>query len=201
MIKSIFVAASFAIVVGLFSVGCTEWLVGAPCTPETDEGEFNTGLSAESTYLVETRSVQCKTSICLTKIQLYREEIEPDADNDFDRYCASQNKYSFCSCRCQDKDGNKYDRNVDKYDDLCECPPNTRCVRVLGDDIATAPDKIKGSYCIPKCIDDGCPQVRPITGPDGEKIQQRQVCIPSSDSKEPWNWKCQWPEGTSACGG
>jgi hypothetical protein len=187
MSKSIQIAATVVMIAGVFGAGCLEWLVGAPCTPETDEGVFNKDL-ADTTYLVETRSVQCKTSICLTKIKLNEGEISEEAESDFEKYKNSQTKYSFCSCRCEDKDGNKFDRNNDKFDDLCECPPSTNCIKVLGDNIEAAPDKIKGSYCIPKCIDEGCQEVRHTR--DGNLI--RQKCVPSSDSEEPWKWKCQF---------
>lgn len=187
MSKSIRIAAAVMILISVTIVGCREWLVGAPCTPETDEGVFNKEL-ADTTYLVETRSVQCETSICLTKIKVKPDEIKEDEDNEFKKYEGSQTKYSFCSCRCEDKSGNKFDRNNDKFDDLCECPPSTNCVKVLGDNIEAAPDKIKGSYCIPKCIDEECLEVRQKA--NGDII--RQKCVPSNDSKEPWKWKCQF---------
>ena len=142
--------------------GCEEWMVGAPCKPETDRGEYVQGLTDE-TYAIETRSVQCEENMCVTKT-----EVRP----------AGQLKYSFCSCRCKDKDGHGYDRNNDKYDDLCNCPPGTECSPdVISNNIDEVPDKLKGSYCIPACVAKPC-------NPD-------EKCAPSSDSKEPWKWQCK----------
>jgi len=167
--------------------GCKEAMVGAPCVPETDRGEFNVTLQG-STYSIETRSVQCETRICLTKTQ-----VEGSVDKVFCEDCLTANqdntgdcledcedvqlKYSFCSCRCRDSAGNTFQTNPDKYDHLCECPPNTQCVKVM-DAIEGAPEKITGSYCIPNCIAFGCTDLE-------------QTCVPSKDSDQPWLWKCE----------
>jgi hypothetical protein len=144
--------------------GCREWMVGAPCEPETDNGEYDPNLN-NTTYAIETRSVQCETTMCVTKTEL--------------RYENKQLKYSFCSCRCRDKDGHGYDRNSDKFDDLCECPPGTVCSPyVISNNIDQVPEALKGSYCIPDCI------AKPCANDD-------EVCSPSSDSDEPWKWKCK----------
>ncbi len=183
MSKSTVMAASILLMVLVFSAGCQEEPVGAPCRPETDKGAFTKDLPDE-TYGVETRSVQCETAICVTKTaNLYSDDTKDTAVSEFERLKDSQRKYSFCSCRCMDAEGHKYDRNNDKYDDLCECPPNTQCVSVLSNAIADAPEKVKGSYCIPNCIADGC------TGTNAQG--NLEECTPSSDSKEPWQWKCK----------
>jgi hypothetical protein len=162
---------------GIIGMGCEEWLVGAPCAPETDLGVFTPGITGTN-YAIETRSVQCDTGICVTVTEGTGNAADDQADNDYDKYEGTEAKYSFCSCRCKDADGHKYDRNNDKYDDLCECPPNTMCEQVLSNAIADAPEKIKGWYCIPKCI------IIPCDDSD-------EVCTPSSDSKEPWKWACK----------
>ncbi len=188
MSKSMVTAALVLLVTSVFGIACEPEPVGAPCTPETDKGTFNKDM-ANTTFAVETRSVQCETAICVTKTDVLRNISPTDRENglnDYEIFKASQTKYSFCSCRCMDADGHKADNNNDKYDDLCECPPNTKCIQILGNNIADAPEKVKGSYCIPSCIAEGC---------TGERAggTQTQVCTPSSDSKEPWQWKCKFP--------
>lgn len=171
--------------------GCKEAMVGAPCVPETDKGEFNVSLQG-STYSIETRSVQCETRICLTKTEVNGavsssscESCLSNLGNDdptgeCEDECENvQFKYSFCSCRCQDSAGNTFQTNPDKYDYLCECPPNTKCEKVI-EAIEGAPEKITGSYCIPNCIASGCTELE-------------EVCTPSKDSEQPWMWKCEEP--------
>ncbi|HUT76939.1 MAG TPA: hypothetical protein VM285_04595 [Polyangia bacterium] len=168
--------------------GCKEAMVGAPCVPETDKGEFNSSLDG-ATYSIETRSVQCETRVCLTKTEVNDlvnntncENCLDNPDNEEntgvceDDCAATQLKYSFCSCRCRDSEGNTFQTNPDKYDYLCECPPNTQCEKVI-EAIEGAPEKITGSYCIPNCIAIPCPEID-------------EICVPSKDSEQPWQWKC-----------
>jgi hypothetical protein len=156
-------ASAFVLMLGASSFGCEVWMVGAPCKPETDKGIYTKGLG-DQTYAIETRSVQCEDNMCVTKTEV--------------RLNDDQFKYSFCSCRCRDKDNHKYDRNNDKYDDLCECPPGTVCSpNVISNNIDEVPDKLKGSYCIPECIANPC--------------TEKEKCTPSNDSDEPWKWKCK----------
>lgn len=184
MLRGIAVAIAVALTAAVVGLGCAEEMVGAPCTPETDKGDFNTAIEG-TTYSIETRSVQCETRICLTKTAL--NENMPSgqsaagckAGEDLDSCENVQLKFSFCSCRCKDINGHTYQSNPDKYDYLCECPPNTLCEEVLGN-IEEAPDKITGSYCIPKCIANPC--VTP------------EICTPSKNPEEPWNWKCKEPK-------
>jgi hypothetical protein len=256
MVKQILAVGACVILIGLVSAGCDEWMVGAPCVPETDDGTFNDGIK-DITYSVETRSVQCETGICITSTRRGKEP-DPecvvkghvcltkkwcnnngtptktsydckddlvccDADNkcvrqegftcqtekwceehdstfeqtnecdgadqvccdnrtNFEKHKDTQLKYSFCSCRCRDAEGNQYDKNSDKYDDLCDCPSSTTCPSgadtTVGGNIEGAPDKIKGSYCIPNCVLEGCT----VTG---------EVCTPSTDSEQPWKWRCR----------
>ncbi|MDJ0766047.1 MAG: hypothetical protein QNJ97_23885 [Myxococcota bacterium] len=176
MTKRMPLAIAMIVLCGAMGLSCKEWMVGAPCIPETESGRFLTSLSSTNT-IVETRSVQCETSICLTVTKLVPGEVpDPDAENAFEAYEGTQNKYSFCSCQCRDADDNEYDRNDDKLDRLCKCPPNTYCERVLNN-IEGAPPKIIGSYCIPKCIQDDC--------------QDGTVCSPSTNADAPWDWKCK----------
>lgn len=155
------------------AVGCEDEMVGAPCKAETDDSTFNENQEG-TTYSIETRSVQCESTICLTKTEFNR-RANTNSDGDFIRQ--SQTKYSFCSCRCKDLEGHTYNSNPDKYHDLCECPPNTRCELVM-DALEGAPDKVTGSYCIPNCIHNGC------------QSKEKEICVPSSDSSKPWEWSC-----------
>jgi hypothetical protein len=132
--------------------------VGAPCTPESDDGTFKNQIGV--TDLVEPRNVQCETRTCITR-------------TDYDGVDAD--KYSFCSCKCKNAEGS----NADKPEDLCECPPNTLCEPV--DFPVEAAEKVRGYYCIPKCIAEGCLD-------DEEK-----KCTASNNSDEPWAWKCKAP--------
>jgi len=197
MIKR-FVAEFCVLALGSFALlGCPEQMVGAPCIPETDKGDFSATLSG-TTWSIETRSVQCKTRVCLTKTApsgVAAEQItacQTALPGDQLEACwegeggPTQVKYSFCSCRCKDINGNTYNKNPDKYDYLKECPPNTKCVEVLGD-IAEAPDKVKGSYCVPNCIASG--ECYP-DDTDGDDEVENMTCIPSKDSEKPWQWKC-----------
>jgi hypothetical protein len=176
MLKGIAGAVALVLVAGLVGLGCKEEMVGAPCTPETDKGEFNSSLQG-TTYSIETRSVQCATRICLTKTERVGNLEDCKADPTLENCENLQDKFSFCSCRCKDAEDHTYQSNPDKYDYLCECPPNTLCEEVLTK-IEEAPEKIAGSYCIPKCIANGCPE-------------QDDVCVPSKNAEEPWNWKCK----------
>ncbi|MCP4604299.1 MAG: hypothetical protein GY847_27890 [Proteobacteria bacterium] len=189
MKKWIIIASAVVTVGSIIGLGCDEWMVGAPCVPETDKGEFRKEI-ADKNYAIETRALQCQGDtpmVCMTKTKVrdsQRQAEEGEELSDFQIYegrsgYGTQTKYSFCSCRCKDADGEQYDRNSDKYDDLCECPPNTICESVLNKNVQGAPDNIKGSYCIPNCIADGC-----------EHHTQGEECKPSSDSEEPWKWHC-----------
>ena len=174
------IACAIAVIMtaAVVGIGCQEEMVGAPCTPETDKGDFNASIEGV-TYSIETRSVQCETRICLTKTELIGSKVECQANPTMNNCEDVQTKFSFCSCRCKDADDNTYQTNPDKYDYLCECPPNTLCEKVLTG-IEEAPEKVTGSYCIPKCIANPC--VLP------------EVCTPSTNSEEPWNWKCKEPD-------
>lgn len=160
MIKKI---AALSLIVLLISImGCKEEMVGAPCVPETDNGKYYSTAKGVS-WSIENGSVQCATHLCLTNINA---ESSP------------QKKFSFCSCRCADAEGNKLSDNPDKYSDLCECPGKSICDPVM-DPIPGISDKLFGSYCVPDCIsknnDETC---------DG-------VCTPSDDDEEPWKWTCE----------
>jgi hypothetical protein len=191
MAKWIAAAVGALVFAGLMQLGCQEEMVGAPCVPETDKGEFSSSLSDNSeTWSIETRSVQCETRTCLTttKDNLQNPaatcQDDPTLENCWNGDDGpTQIKYSFCSCRCQDVAGHTVNTNPDKYDYLCECPPDTKCLSILKD-IEEAPDMIKGSYCIPNCISgtgDGC---YPANGVN-------RMCVPSTDSEKPWQWKCE----------
>ena len=182
MNRWIFLMGVAVLLSNIVSLGCEEWLVGAPCVAETDTGEF-VPLETEgaTTYSLETRSVQCQGAnmVCLTT--LHRDiDGYPDMTgaNEYEQWLDTHVKYSFCSCRCKDANGNKYDRNSDKYDDLCPCPTRTTCVEVLGSDIE-APENVQGSYCMPNCV------------ADPTLCAEEETCTPSSNSDEPWLWKCK----------
>ena len=192
--------AALGLAVLLFSVGCKEEMVGAPCIPETDNGSFNVDINGK-TWSIETGSVQCATHLCLTQVRtgtvsgnrkddckndptLENCWLEKDADGNVIAGPV-QLKFSFCSCRCADAEGNKYNDNPDKFDYLCECPPSTVCEEVL-DPIEGISDKLPGSYCVPNCIS------KPCQGENGAQ----EICTPSKDSEEPWKWYCkETPDG------
>ena len=186
MNRWIFLTGVAVLLSNLVSLGCEEWLVGSPCVAETDTGEFvNLEAKGATTYALETRSVQCKGSnmVCLTNLHRY-EDARGDTNEgvtEYDIWEGTHVKYSFCSCRCKDDQGNEYERNSDKYDDLCECPTRTTCVEVLGSDI-DAPEKVRGSYCMPNCVAD--PLMCTVD----------ETCTPSSDSDAPWKWSCRTNE-------
>jgi len=185
MVRWIIVASSIVLFTGVLSLGCREEMVGAPCVAETDNGNFNVNATGKN-YSIETRSTGCETRICLTKTQKENNSDEcsqkQSVENCWENNGGGEEKYpvqvkfSFCSCRCRDNDGNSYQTNPDKYDYLCECPPNTNCEEVLTD-IAKAPEKLMGSYCVPKCI------AVPCSDPG-------EICTPSKDSEKPWDWYC-----------
>jgi hypothetical protein len=205
MAKWIFGAVGAVVFASLLQIGCKDEMVGAPCVPETDKGEFS-AVATGTTWSIETRSVQCETRVCLTKTGPNPVSDEYDiacqaaqgldatdggmtpeeVENAIMEACWEGEggmvhaKYSFCSCRCRDIAGNTYNKNPDKFDYLCECPPNTQCVDVLGD-IEAAPDKVKGSYCVPNCIAGG--ECYPQGG-------ENYMCTPSKDSEKPWQWAC-----------
>jgi hypothetical protein len=200
MAKWILAALGALVFASLLQLGCKEEMVGAPCIPETDKGAFSATLSG-TTWSIETRSVQCETRLCVTKTQSLEGLVSAEqvaaclaaspADKNVLEECWEgddgpvQAKYSFCSCRCKDIAGHTVNTNPDKYDYLCECPPNTKCVDVLSD-IEEAPDKVKGSYCVPNCIAGG--ECFPQPNDDGDFTNY--VCTPSKDSEKPWQWAC-----------
>jgi len=190
MAKWISAAVGTLVLASMVQLGCQEEMVGAPCVPETDKGEFSSNLTGAK-WSIETRSVQCETRVCVTETIANTGDHSACADTESVENCwtgddgAIQSKYSFCSCRCQDVAGHTNASNPDKYDYLCECPPDTQCMGVLKD-IEEAPDMIKGSYCVPNCIANAAEcQPEEI---DGEMVNK--MCVPSSDSEEPWKWKC-----------
>jgi hypothetical protein len=187
--KVIYKISAPILLLGLMTViaGCDEWMVGAPCLPETDNGSFNTDIANEQSdfYSVETRSVQCQTSLCITSTQIVMKPNEDENLSEYEQFQGTQQKNSFCSCRCADAAGHKADQNSDKYDDLCECPGSSVCEPIIGGNIEGAPEKVKGSYCIPKCIVEGCEDK--LVG--GEYV--KRSCKPSTDSDEPWKWSCK----------
>lgn len=202
------------IIVILFGAGCKEEMVGAPCVSETDDRKYNTELIAEGTkddaitWSIETGSVQCATNICLTQtkrnpdvdqnlssspgesrqVACRRDPTPENCDAILDGNTVVEEpvllKYSFCSCRCEDGDGNRVSDNPDKYDYLCECPPSAKCVSVL-DPIGGISPKLYGSYCVPECIAEPCETRGASDDGFGE------VCTPSANSEEPWLWSCE----------
>jgi hypothetical protein len=194
MTKWIAAALGALVFASLMQLGCKDEMVGAPCIPETDKGDFSATLSG-TTWSIETRSVQCMTRLCLTKTEpnpyaaAQADACQAAAPGDQMAECwqgaggTVQAKYSFCSCRCKDINGHTYNKNSNTNSNLCQCPPNTKCVEVLGD-IEEAPNMVKGSYCVPNCIASG--ECYSNVNGDGTNY----TCMPSKDSKKPWQWKC-----------
>ena len=165
-------------------------MVGAPCIPETDNGTFNVDINGK-TWSIETGSVQCATHICLTQVRTNpqvsgnrKDDCKNDPTiencwlNDDETEGPVQLKFSFCSCRCRDPEGNTQATNPDKYDYLCECPPSTVCEEVM-EPIEGVSDKLPGGYCVPNCIANPC-----------DSIDSIEICTPSKSSEEPWKWYC-----------
>lgn len=194
MAKWIAAAVGTLALASLVQIGCEEEMVGAPCVPETDKGDFSASLTGQ-TWSIETRSVQCETRLCVTETKenpvasSVKEECaaDPSLESCWGEDGAVQAKYSFCSCRCQDVAGHTLNSNPDKYDYLCECPPDTKCLSILKD-IEDAPDMIKGSYCVPRCMANDLCFPEDVDG-DGEV--ENRMCTPSKDSEKPWQWSCQ----------
>ena len=207
----------FTMSVAVLLTGCPEEMVGAPCVSETDNRKFSNELLSsvakkeDVTWSIETGSVQCATHLCLTQTKK-----NPDADiTDPGRSAACSEdptedncgaifnddgsveqepvllKFSFCSCRCEDGDGNRKADNPDKYDYLCECPPSAHCEPVLekigdsGDSGSTISEKLFGGYCVPECI------AEPCEDDDASHEHLGEVCTPSTNSEEPWLWSCE----------
>lgn len=177
--------------------GCKEQLVGAPCRPETDDGTFladQLGASSKgTTWSIETGSVQCATNICLTQTKVNKDspssKVSACKDNPSTKNCWVTDedneeppllKFSFCTCRCEDAEGNRFEDNPDKFDDLCECPPSSICQKVL-DPIEGVAEKLFGGYCVPACI------AKPCINEGFEN----EICTPSKNSEEPWKWSCE----------
>lgn len=207
------------LLISFLAAGCPEQMVGAPCVSETDNRKFSTELlldgaqSGGKTWSIETGSVQCATHVCLTqtkinpdnKVQGHNDRIAGCRTEPTEESCGAVIndgkveeepvilKFSFCSVRCEDGDGNRYADNPDKYDYLYECPPTTVCVKVLdkiggNDDSGSAiSEKLFGGYCVPECIENPC-EVDPD---DASNKDYGKVCTPSENSDEPWLWSCE----------
>ncbi|MBN2341066.1 MAG: hypothetical protein JXX29_11135 [Deltaproteobacteria bacterium] len=199
-------AASCAALLLNVSCAADEVEVGVECDPPPDLPLYNTALLASDDNAIdvniEVGAAECKTEVCLNITQ-----VNPDADYQRKDNCfndpttencdaVTENggaevlaepvllNFTFCSCRCEDGDGNRYSDNPDKYDYLCECPPSTVCKPVLNQ-LTTAVSGIAGAYCVPRCIDEPC-----VTT-DGTNEHLGEVCTPSSSSEEPWKWNCE----------
>jgi len=94
--------------------GCPQVPVGDPCVPETAASFDPKQVS------VETRSLQCRTRVCLVYYD---------------------NK-TFCSCRCARPKG------ISGGATPCACPPDSSCEELIT--TTKARDNIRGSYCVPK---------------------------------------------------
>ncbi len=120
-------------------------------------------------YIIDSSSGNCDKGVCLTHTQ--------------QKSLDTVDTHHFCSCRCEDADGHKYDSNNDKYDSLCNCPGGTKCRQVVASCLTNSdycPDgweTVEGAYCIPVCFD-SC----------------HGRCMPPSSSDEPWEWTCNRAE-------
>ncbi len=94
--------------------GCPAVAVGDPCLPETAASFDPKQVS------VETRSLQCRTRVCLVYYD---------------------NK-TFCSCRCARPQGSSAGATP------CTCPDDATCKELITTDKAR--ENIRGSYCVPK---------------------------------------------------
>jgi hypothetical protein len=134
--------AALALCVFLGALGCEAPGVGDPCEPETiPENGFQ-----ESEVYLETRSLQCRTRVCLVNHLQGDPSVSascgsPDADPARCALYVSPAEVEdrvYCTCKCdgQDKDTIRCE----------ECPEGFQCCPAF----TIGPPGLRGSYCVRK---------------------------------------------------
>jgi hypothetical protein len=100
--------------------------VGDPCLPARPPPPPSCGDGGcfqGSEIYVETRSVQCRTHVCI--VNHWDEEAAPE----------QRDEYSYCTCRCG---------GPGAADELCACPEGFDCMTVF----ITGEIGLQGAYCV-----------------------------------------------------
>jgi hypothetical protein len=102
--------ALLAIVMGLTGIACADTGIGDPCSPARPApvGGATRGYFVSQEIYLETRSLQCRTRVCM--VWKWDEQARPEEES----------KRSFCTVKCEQDS---------------ECPTDFRCVTafVAGD--------------------------------------------------------------------
>ena len=121
----------------LLSLGCEAPGVGDPCEPEDipDDG------FKESEVYLETRSLQCRTRVCMVNHLRGDPRVENPTD---DLYVSEETLQQrvYCTCKCDAEDQDTI---------RCEsCPDGFECCPAF----TIGPPGLRGSYCVRKgtCI-------------------------------------------------
>lgn len=118
--------AILLVALGALAIGCGTQGVGDPCNPAPPPptaGE-DAGYFLGSEVYIETRSLQCRTRVCM----VYKWD-QRSSMND-------RSKRVFCTCRCGG--------DPDQAASFCACPEKFTCVTVF---VAGDPG-IRGAYCV-----------------------------------------------------
>lgn len=136
----IFLLASLLVLA--FAVGCEAPGVGDPCEPEDVPVD---GFKESEVYL-ETRSLQCRTRVCMVNHLEGDPRVEvpcgaPNADPDrcaFYVSPAAKEQAVYCTCKCEGEDEDTI---------RCEeCPDGFECCPAF----TIGPPGLRGSYCVRK---------------------------------------------------
>jgi hypothetical protein len=123
--------------------------VGDPCVPE-QEGDATFAGFSEKEVNVESKSLQCKTNLCLVNHFRGRTDLPhgaETADLCVDAQCADRtvDDAVYCSCRCANAKGETDDGSV-----YCTCPEDGFACTQLVADIGGANQGLTGAYCMKK---------------------------------------------------
>ena len=113
-------------------VGCEAPGVGDPCQPEDVPAD---GFKETEVYL-ETRSLQCRTRVCMVNHLAG----DPSAELGSDNYVAPDEleKRVYCTCKCDAED-----QDTIRCD---SCPDGFECCPAF----SIGPPGLRGSYCVRK---------------------------------------------------
>ncbi len=142
--------------------------VGDACTPEIEHDPSFTGFS-EMEVSVESKSVQCRSSVCLVNHFRGRTDLPDGAQTD-ERCVAAQcaerrvSDAVYCSCRCANAEGKTDDGSV-----YCACPQHGFECKQLIARIGADDEGLTGAYCIKR----------------GTEYDESQACLSKPDSCRP----------------